>query len=352
MYEQLYCSYRKRVTHTRMLANILKNNATMKISVKSENHKGIQPIRVLQHNIVYRYENTNSDFLKCSKEIMDNKGLQPGISYFIFEEPINYSCKYFRSQTPFVDGNKKIGIHETFLSYIWINCFSLWVLYDEAVAKPMQNAQARNQVNIINTDLINLTQELFQYGKSLITVYSPWDKSYFPNPEEYSKEDEFYVLRANGLFTYAVNFILCHEFAHVEQEHIDTVKKRKVDDTERKLFEKEADDRAIELMLSGKDGENDKSLEFGVLIGLASMLFFRKTTYGGDHHPDTDNRIQNYLEKLNAPYDHPIWGGAALALKLWDNQFNLSFNWPSHANDFKEIFYGILEQIEKQKNVC
>lgn len=322
----------------------------MKISVKSETHNGIQPIRVLQHNIIYRYENTNSEFLKTSKEIVDKKGLQPGISYFVFEEPILFKCEHFRTQTPFVDANRKMAIHETFLSYMWIMCYSMWVLYDEAVAKPMQNAQLKKNVHLIDADLIRLAEELFQYGKSLIRVYSTWDKQYFPNPEEYSETEAFYIHRANGLFTFAVNFILCHEFAHVEKDHMNAIVSRYVPNDERKLFEKEADARAIELMLNGKDGEHDRSIELGILIGLCSMLYFRSTTYGGDHHPDTDSRIKTYLEKLNPSIEDPLWGISALFLKFWDNQFNLNFDWPKHVNDFKELFYNTLTQIENRKS--
>lgn len=322
----------------------------MKISVKSEHHNGIQPIRVLQHNIISRYENTNSEFLKSSKELIEKKGLQQGISYFIYEEPILFSCEHFKTQTPFVDADKKIAMHETFLSYIWIICYSMLVLYDEAVAKPMQNAQLKIEINTIDKDVIKKAEELLQYGKSLIKSYSNWDKEYFPNPEKYSKEEELYILKANGLFIFAINFILCHEFAHVEKEHIDALNSRPVDSKERKLFEKEADDRAIELMLNGKDGKHDKSIELGILIGLSSMLYFRKNTYGGETHPDTDSRIKNYLEKLNPSNVDPIWGVAALFFKVWDNQFNLSFDWPLDVNDFKELFTGVLTQLANRKN--
>lgn len=324
----------------------------MKISVKSEYHKGIQPIRVLQHNIIHRYENTNTEFHKLSKELIDQKGLKPGISYFIFEEPVIYRCEHFKSQTPFVSLDGKIAIHETFLSYLWIMSYCMWVLYDEAVAKPMQNFQTKREVNKIDKELIEQTEELFQYGKSLIKVYSEWNKETLPNPEKYSKEEEFYIHRANGLFVFATNFILCHEFAHVEKDHTKAVSTRTVQNSERKKFEKEADERAIELMLNGKDGENDKSIELGILIGLASMLYFRDNVYGGDHHPDTDTRIKTYLEKINPSNEEPIWGVASLFFKLWDNQFNLNFNWPKHINDFKELFYNTLEQVEGRKNVC
>lgn len=321
----------------------------MKVSVKSEYHQGIQPIRVLQHNIIAKYENTNSEFLKTSRDLVNNNGLQPGISYFIYEKPIVFSCEHFKRQTPFVDGNKKIAIHETFLSYVWIMSYCLWVLYYEAVAKPMQNQQSNKEVNKINTILIKQTEELFQYGKSLITTYSSWDKKNLPNPEEYSSDEEFYILRANGIFVHALNFILCHEFAHVEKKHIDEIKKRAVGSDERKIFEKEADARAIELMLEGKDGIQDKTIELGILIGLTSILYFKSNTDGGLHHPDTDDRIKTYLDKINPNFEEPIWGVASLAIKLWDNQFNLNFNWSKEANDFKELFQNTLTQIENRK---
>lgn len=225
----------------------------------------------------------------------------------------------------------------------------MWVLYDEAVAKPMQNAQLKQEVHRINKDLIQTAEDLFQYGKSLIKVYSVWDKQSLPNPEEYSEDEAFYIHRANGLFVYAINFILCHEFAHVEKDHVNAVVSRNVPNDERKLFEKEADARAIELMLDGKNGITDKSIELGILIGFCSMLFFRSTTYGGHHHPDTDSRIKSYLEKLRPKEGDPLWGIAALFLKFWDDQFNLNFVWPKHINDFRELFYNTLTQVESRK---
>ena len=183
----------------------------MKKNIRTPSQEGIQPIRVLQHNITYNFENTNPGFLKLSQELVAKNGLNPGIDYCIIEEPI---------KTPFVNENKIISIHETFLSYLWINCYSLMVLYDEAVVKPMQNSQLHCNKNIINTDFIKLTEELFQYGKSLIRIYTQWDKNKYPNPEEYSDEEEFYIKKANGIFVYATNFILCHELAHVEKRTI------------------------------------------------------------------------------------------------------------------------------------
>jgi hypothetical protein len=77
------------------------------------------------------------------------------------------------------------------------------------------------EINKIDPYRITKAQQLFNYGISLIKIFTPWDKSTLPNPECYDEQDEFYVQRVNAVFVYAMNFILCHEFVHVEREHID-----------------------------------------------------------------------------------------------------------------------------------
>ncbi|NMH26554.1 phage exclusion protein Lit family protein [Flavobacterium silvaticum] len=308
----------------------------MKTSVKSQHHTGEQPIRVLKHNISHRFENIESDFNIKLQDMINSKKLFPGINYHISNRSL------LEKQMPYVDANGVINLHETFMSYVWIMSFSLFVLYEEAVAKPMQKQQGQLNIADVNIPLLHLTEELFEYGKSLVTSYSIWDKNYFPNPEEYSADDVFYVERTNGLYLYAMTFILCHEFAHVEFEHF--AKLNKVD---QKTLETEADKRAIELVLKSKDGQNDKSVEYGILIGLVSLLFIRKSASGKGSHPDSDERIIKYLETINPDFDEPIWGVACLGIKLWDNQFKHNFDYPKYVNDFKEFFYHLVSQIKK-----
>ena len=318
----------------------------MKTNYKTENHNGVQPIRVLQHNITRDFENLSPEFLKLARELADNGVLNPGISYFMDEEPIIYSNQHYKGQTPFVNQYGKIALHETFLSYIWIISYSMWVLYEEAVYKPNYNLINGEKIHEIDLTIIEKTKELFQYGKSLIVSYSSWDKEYLPNPEEYSDEEEYHILRTNGIFTKAISFILCHEYAHIEKKHIQNILTREVSNDERKIFEKEADDRAIELMLSAKNGENDKTIDLGILMGLASMLFFKSDVEGGAHHPDTDSRITNFLEKLDIADDDNLWGIASLFFKLWEEQFSLSFTWAKSVGTFKELFYDTLPQVK------
>lgn len=180
----------------------------MKINRLSASHKGNQPIRVLQHNITFQFETTNPTFVELSKTIIKDKGLQPGIAYYINDSAILEKVDG-HVQTPFVNGEGKITVHETFLSYVWCICNSMLVLYEEAIAKTSQNQVSKTLIYEIDAQKIDKAQELFNYAKSLIVSFTEWDKEELPNPEIYTQEDVFFIERANGLFVYAMNFILC-----------------------------------------------------------------------------------------------------------------------------------------------
>jgi len=314
----------------------------------SPNHNGTQPIRVLQYNLTSAFENTNPSFLQEVMQVINSAGLQPGINYYVFEESIWFSNQQFRSQTPRVDLAKKIALHETFLSYIWIVCYSVWILYDESVAKPIQKQQLGENAAVIDYEAAKGAEVLLAYGRSLFDFYAEWDKETLPNPEKYAVAEAFYIERSNSLFLFAINFILCHEYAHVERGHIDALSTATVDD--RKRFELEADAKAIELVLKGRNGFNDSSIELGTLMGLGALLFSSKSTSGGAVHPDTDTRIKTYLETLQPANTSPLWGIASLFFRLWDDHYKLQYTWPKEIHDFKDLFYDTLKQIEGRKN--
>src|SRR5947209_485533 len=116
----------------------------------STSHLGTQPIRVLQHNIASRFENTNPEFIELAKATIANQGLQNGLGYYINEFAIMDKVDG-HTQTPFVNLNqKKIYIHETFMSYVWCISYSLYVLFDEEIAKQSQNRFAGKRIHEID----------------------------------------------------------------------------------------------------------------------------------------------------------------------------------------------------------
>lgn len=320
----------------------------MRINRLSSAHAGNQPIRVLQHNITFQFETTNPTFLELTKTVIKDKGLQAGIGYYINDFPILHQVDG-HNQTPFVNGNGKIHVHETFLSYVWCVCYSMLVLYEEAIAKVSQNQVSKTLLHEIDKEKIDKAQELFNYAKSIIVMFSEWDKNNLPNPEEYSAEDVFFIERANGLFVYAMNFILCHEFAHIELEHIEKLKQGQNSTSDILKFEIEADARAMELVLNGINDKTKLSAEIGVLMGLCCMLFFKQKSETTTH-PATDDRIHKLIEKVNASNADPHWGIAVLAFKLWDDQFVKNFNWPKSVHDLKELYELIRTEIQNEKS--
>lgn len=309
----------------------------MKVSTKKDTHNGIQPIRVLKHNLTHRLVDRNKELIE---ELQLDFRLQSHIKYHIAELPL------IEKQTPFIESSGHINIHETFLAYIWSITFSMFVMHEEGIAIPDYLKQDLVPPKKHNPEILNLAKELFDYSKSLIRVYSEWDKDYFPNPEYFDEntDEGYYILRTNDLYVEVLNFILYHEIAHAEYEHINNIKLNSLTNEEIKKLELEADDRAIELMLF--NCRNRNATEIAITIGLASMLFSSNHLNGGSRHPNVDVRIENFLEKMNLPDDSSVWTFLVLFLKMWEQQFNLNFKQKDAYDTYKEVYYELIEQVK------
>lgn len=309
----------------------------MKTSTKKDTHNGIQPIRVLKHNLTHRLVDRNTELIN---ELQLNFKLQSHIKYHIAELPL------IEYQTPFIESNGHINIHESFLSYIWTITFSMFVMHEEGIVIPDYLKRGLKPPKQQNTEILDLAKELFDYSKSLIRVYSKWDKNYFPNPEYFDEntDEGYYILRTNDLFVEVLNFILYHEIAHAEYEHLNNIQLNGLSNDEIKKLEIEADTRAIDLMLI--NCRNTNATVIAITIGLASMLFSRNDLYGGSQHPNVDDRIENFLQKVDLADDSSVWTFLVLFLKLWEQQFSLNFKQKNEYDTYKELYYELLEQAK------
>jgi len=309
-----------------------------------EIHQGTQPVRVIHHMLLFMFQNTHSNFIFELSEQVNNKKVDNELNLIIGEDAIISSKK----NTPRITStDRKIEIHETFLSYLWCITYSIYVLYLETIDFPRINKKDGKNTYPINEENINKARELFDYGKSLIISYSVWNKENLPNPEIYFAEKRDYIEQTNCYYTEAVKFILCHEYTHAKL-HIDQLSSN-LNNSHFLEFEKEADNNAIDMLLQGKFRINSHAIEIGIIIGLLSMFYFAPSTKG-TKHPNSEDRLSNALERLNVEEDNHVWGIACLGLKLWAVQFNLSFDWGSNFSSYKELYYEIINQIkEKQR---
>ncbi|AMR29524.1 hypothetical protein A0257_22125 [Hymenobacter psoromatis] len=315
-------------------------------------HKGTQPIRVLQFNLTDRFENTNPDFAEQTRQLMSSLDFQPGITYHCNELPIRTIADGHFGQTPYITGSQTIHIHETFLSYVWCVTYSLVTLYEEAVAKPSQNQVTGQNLHIPNQQLIRQANALMAYAQGLMDTFEPWDKN-LPNPEQYEATAADWIRKINGVYLYAINFILVHEFMHAKQQHVAQLGEAKMRGiTEDKLyalqrdFEREADQLAIKALQQGhllKDAEvtpssNKISSELGNLVGLCSLLFFSRSVNTSRSHPGVAERIDAFMQETSPEPQSGLWGLACVAFKLWAANFGLIQQLPDAIDGYEQLY--------------
>ena len=91
---------------------------------------------------------------------------------------------------------------------------------------------------------------------------------------------------------------------------------------------------------------NIKITELALIIGLASMLFSGNSLDGGKGHPDIDKRIENVISIISPKDDSSIWPLLVLFIKLWDEQFSFNFTHETHYNNYKELYYELINQAK------
>lgn len=311
-----------------------------------EYQKGNQPVRVLHNIVLYMFIHYDNSFHLKLIEAALSKGMNPQVDIEYGDVPLMIEFGKFR--TPQVGADKKLIIHETFLSYCWIMSYVVFILYVETVNHPKLNKVNKRVVKKINPEEIERAKELFSYGRSLIVDYTKWDIENLPNPEIYLAEKRDYPEQTNMYFTEAIRFVLCHEYIHIT-EHIDQFVAEKLSDEAILEMEKEADEKAIEIIQKGMTPGSEFIYECGIVIGILSMFFLTNNTKQ-KKHPDLEDRLTSAINKLGLTDNHPAWGMSCVGLKLWDEQFDLQFDWEEEAESDKLQFHKIIEQIKQRKN--
>lgn len=307
-----------------------------------DTHPGTQPIRVVSNMSIYMFIQSHPGFSTELQEQIRVGKLNPKVEFIYGEEGIRHETI---SHTPRVDvKTKSIQIHETFLSYLWCITYAIYILYLETVDYPAVNKIAGYTKYPISEANIKRAREMFEYAKSLIAYYSPWDKDNLPNPEVYMAENRNYVEQTNIFYTEGIKFILAHEYTHLKL-HIDQVNEETTI-TSYLAFEQEADDEAVDNTLKGVT-EMTKFGISGIITGLLSMLFFSANTTGV-RHPNTEDRITRALERLPIADEHHAWGFACIGLQLWEEQFNLRFDWLPNPSSPKQQYYHLIDQVKKR----
>ncbi|WP_217607209.1 hypothetical protein [Chitinophaga sp. GbtcB8] len=307
---------------------------------------GTQPARVLTQIVLHFFRNTHVNFFEEIVNLIESGKLDNEIDYGVGEVPLQTDKGDYR--TPKITiASRSIQLHESFYSYQWSITYAIYALFLETIDYPKMNEIAGFEKYKISQDKILQAKDLFAYAKSLIVMYSEWNKDEMPNPERYNASNRDYIEQTNVFFTEGMKFILCHEYIHAKK-HLDNLPESSCDDCFKDM-EVEADNEAIDLLLKGTSPSNRFVIDIGVVLGVVSMFFFSATTTGRKH-PNAEERLTNALERLAISDDSHAWAFACVGLELWDEQFSLELNWKGKGSvSYKALYYDIMSQI-KQKN--
>lgn len=305
-----------------------------------QTHRGELPIRVLQYNILEFLEKVSPDYFQLIKDEIQSKGLSPGIKYNIDKQEIIHAATVNAAN---INSKRVINIYETFNAYLWCVSYSLIVAFDETIQKPHLKGTYNGRIDQDN-ELIRSAINVFDYGMSLRTNYSAWNYS-MPNPESHNCKYSFYVEKANLVFTSAMFFVLSHEIGHSYYDHVTYIPPTAEQSIEEELA---ADNFALTQVLSCRDETIKPSLQYGAVVGMCALLFLSPKLYSKEY-PDADDRIRNIMEQLPIKDLDLHWGVASLAFKLWGDFYGINFSLPTEADNYKEIFYEVLFELNSIK---
>lgn len=265
------------------------------------------PIQALQHNVVWAFENPN----ECAVDEL-RRAVNAGLVTPVLDmderalPPIPPKVEKLPNQPA------QIRLHETYLEMVWSWIYGWMVIYEEAVQRKWLEGVFDGRIRY-ETELTARAALLLNWSSSLRDVHSDWPGD-SPAPNAWrSNEEEFYALRANGIYQKAVAYLLHHEFAHIRQGHFGVVDEREHTAEARAIaiqLEREADDFSYRALVAFDDDEDAKRIKaWSILAASLSSLQLIRTPAGlfQGRHPHLHHRIYESLSRLN--FHDPRWRG-------------------------------------------
>lgn len=257
------------------------------------------PITVLWGNIVHAFENADEFSIEMHRKATGSGRLSKSIAYDNRKNKI---------RTPYASlETRQINLQETYLSHLWAFIYSVFVMYEEGIQKPLINNTFDGALKF-DTPLLQRAKALFDWSVSLTDKYIEWDES-LPNPRtHHSEQEKFFSEKVNGIFQDAVAYLMFHEFAHLTQKHdsfflgVDMRGLSTTELAERIQIENEADQYAFDMLIKATDDEKQKWIKgLSILFVMCSALLIvpQKHNIKQRTHPDLDNRLLNILIKLD-----------------------------------------------------
>lgn len=258
----------------------------------------ISPIDSLKNNIVHAFENPNGSALDLLKDAIQQKKISSEIDLLVDSSGPRGPRVVKRDGEPAF-----IQLHLPHLELLWAFTYG-WVVQHEEVQRQMIQKTFTGELRF-DTAFLQRSQQLLIWAESLRAGYTNWPVG-LPSPVIHASDAEKSMCeKVNGIFQYAVAFLMYHEFAHARQGHIGIVAPDDVTAEALQVsieMEREADDFAYRVMVSLHDDDSVTRLKgWAVLVPALSSLYLVSGPGGvrQTRHPHLHHRIRDLLSKLS-----------------------------------------------------
>lgn len=309
------------------------------------------PIDVLWGNIVHSFEQVNDSSLA-----MHLTAVESGL----LSREIEYDNGADAAKGPHADLiTKKIYLQETYLEHLWSFIYSIFVIYEEGVQKPLINNSFSGEIEF-KTEILKRAKRLYDWSISLSEEKSEWDLE-LPNPQLHLDENErFYAEKTNGIFQKSVSYVLFHEFCHLTQGHesyylgFKLCDLTEADYADRIQIENEADAFAFNMIINSNDDENARWVNgLSILFVKCSSLLLTQSLEGIKQrsHPDLDSRIHTAMTRLDLNSEQSqfyCWYLCCMAINFYLLKHNVRREQCTY-DTAEECFFAYLDQLDSIK---
>lgn len=220
-----------------------------------------------------------------------------------------------------------IILNESFMCALWSFCYYYFVMHEEYVV-PYYNEGKR-----VKNEKLDQAEGLYHWGIGLKEAYTRWPEG-MPNPTLHDANST--VNTVNQIFLYAMDFIMCHEFAHIDKAPQQGTPIEQ---------EQEADDVAFDLLLRGRDGKNDTIIYLGVIMALACLLLLNPSAKDSETHPSSISRLDAFMRKIDLPEEHKLWCITTVVLIDWSMRNELGYVFPQESDTFKSRYEEMMRIV-------
>lgn len=306
------------------------------ISFKSDGEPYFNEIRNLVDSIVVAFYTIKPNI---KEQITDAEDIQN------FSKTIKYVCDGCSLHDvaeiyPDDDGHVYISVYETFVPMFWSLCYFVYTTYSIGYAEKILSGSYKGQIEF-ESEKMQIAAKLWNFGKNLRNNPTCWPAD-LPKPLPTEKDE--LILKSNGLFVYGMSFILYHEIGHLLKYHLGS--EPCVEQ------EKEADEFAIESCLNA-DKSIRETVKHGMILSLIAICLLDQVAGRYDKiHPNTDDRLQDALSKMNLDENDNAWMIASYGLLIWFTDFKFDYAFDTEYETAKGFFDVVLAKFRNNLEHC